>query len=198
MEGFYSKKKRIGDLLVAAGVITEEQLIQALDIQKGTNNKLGTVLIEKGFTTEDQIANALTRQLGLEQVSLKAVKIPNEIISMVRDSALLKRLVCMPYEFDPIDPMSLHVAMADPMDIYATDDLQAITGMAIQPAVATAEDIMACIDRYYGSAEAAAVAEQYTRERAQEDDTQTTVEDNADVENAPIVLLVKKLIIYLV
>jgi type IV pilus assembly protein PilB len=194
MEGFYSKKKRIGDLLVAAGVITEEQLIQALDIQKGTNSKLGAVLIEKGFTTEDQIANALTRQLGLEQVSLKAVKIPNEIIAMVRDSALLKRLVCMPYEFDPIDPMSLHVAMADPMDIYATDDLQAITGMTIQPAVATAEDIMACIDRYYGSAEAAAVAEQYTRERAADDDTQTAVEENADVENAPIVLLVKKLI----
>lgn len=195
MEGFYNKKKRIGDILIDAGFITEEQVTKALEHQKETKLKLGATLVEMGFVTEEQIATCLTKQLGFELVSLKGVKIPNEIIAMFKDSSILKKNACMPFEFDPIDPTALHVAMADPMDIYAVDDIQAITGLSVSPAVATSEDIFACIDRYFGSAEAAAVAEQYARERAEE---AGIVEEehaaDAEVDNAPIVLLVKKLI----
>jgi len=85
--------------------------------------------------------------------------------------------------------------MADPLDIYAVDDLSAVTGMQIEPAVAISEDIKATIDRYYGSQEAFAAAEQYTKERALESHReQGDAANREDVENAPIVTLVRTLI----
>ncbi len=195
MEGYYRKKKRIGDLLVDAHVITEDQLIQALEHQKETKQRLGNVLLEMQFTNEQEIATALTKQLGLDFVNLKSTRIQPDIVSMIKDSTILKKYVCMPFEFSQYDSMMLRVAMADPMDIYASDDLSAITGLQIEPAVATAEDIMACIDRYYGNAETRAVAEQYAKERAAEARVEEEdLSSGGDVDNAPIVLLVKKLI----
>jgi len=194
MDGFYGKKKRIGDLLVAAGVISEDQLIEALEYQKGTQKRLGNTLIELQFTAEPEIAKALTTQLGLDFVILKSIRIPQEVISRVRDSAILKKYTCMPFAISEFDKMILKVAMVDPLDIYAIDDLSAVTGMQIEPAVAIAEDIRATIDRYYGSAEAFAAAEQYTKERSLENPKEQTNESREDVENAPIVTLVRTLI----
>lgn len=195
MDGFYGKKKRIGDLLVAAGVINEDQLMEALEYQKGTQKRLGNTLIELQFTTEQEIAKALTTQLGLDFVILKSLRIPQEVISRVRDSAILKKYTCMPFAISEFDKMVLRVAMVDPLDIYAVDDLSAVTGMQIEPAVAISEDIKATIDRYYGSQEAFAAAEQYTKERALESHREQGAENNReDVENAPIVTLVRTLI----
>jgi len=195
MDGFYGKKKRIGDLLVAAGVISEDQLMEALEYQKGTQKRLGNTLIELQFTTEQEIAKALTTQLGLDFVILKSLRIPQEVLSRVRDSAILKKYTCMPFAISEFDKMVLRVAMADPLDIYAVDDLSAVTGMQIEPAVAISEDIKATIDRYYGSQEAFAAAEQYTKERALESHReQGDAANREDVENAPIVTLVRTLI----
>ena len=195
MDGFYGKKKRIGDLLVAAGVINEDQLMEALEYQKGTQKRLGNTLIELQFTTEQEIAKALTTQLGLEFVILKSIRISQEVISRIRDSAILKKYVCMPFAISELDKMVLKVAMVDPLDIYAIDDLSAVTGMQIEPAVAISEDIKATIDRYYGSQEAFAAAEQYTKERALELQKEQGNENNReDIENAPIVTLVRTLI----
>lgn len=195
MEGFFKKKKRIGDLLVDAKVITEEQLKRALEKQKETKQRLGNVLMEMQYTTEKEIATALTKQLGLEFVVLKGLKIPSEIINKIKDSNVLKHYQCIPFDYSMVDSQAIRVAMSDPLDIYATDDITAITGMQVEPCVATPEDIMTCIDRYFGSAEAQAVAEQYAKERAleePEDDEEEQI--NGNVENAPIVQLVKKLI----
>ena len=195
MDGFYGKKKRIGDLLVAAGVISEDQLMEALEFQKGTQKRLGNTLIELQFTTEQEIAKALTTQLGLDFVILKSIRIPQEVISRIRDSAILKKYTCMPFAISEFDKMILKVAMVDPLDIYAIDDLSAVTGMQIEPAVAIAEDIRATIDRYYGSAEAFAAAEQYTKERSLENQKEQEADANREeVENAPIVTLVRTLI----
>jgi len=195
MDGFYGKKKRIGDLLVTAGVISEDQLMEALEYQKGTQKRLGNTLIELQFTTEQEIAKALTTQLGLDFVILKSLRIPQEVLSRVRDSAILKKYTCMPFAISEFDKMVLRVAMVDPLDIYAVDDLSAVTGMQIEPAVAISEDIKATIDRYYGSQEAFAAAEQYTKERALESHReQGDAANREDVENAPIVTLVRTLI----
>ena len=195
MDGFYGKKKRIGDLLVTAGVISEDQLMEALEYQKGTQKRLGNTLIELQFTTEQEIAKALTTQLGLDFVILKSLRIPQEVLSRVRDSAILKKYTCMPFAISEFDKMVLRVAMVDPLDIYAVDDLTAVTGMQIEPAVAISEDIKATIDRYYGSQEAFAAAEQYTKERALESHReQGDAANREDVENAPIVTLVRTLI----
>ncbi len=195
MEGIFRKKKRIGDLLVGEKVITEDQLMTALAKQKETGHRLGAVLLEMNFTTEREIATALTKQLGLDFVVLKGIRIAPEVISLVKDSNLLKKYNAMPFEFAAFDATMLRVAMADPMDIYAMDDISAITGMQVEPVVATPDDIIKCIDQYYGNAEAQAVAEQYARERGN-DLTEEEAEEasKTDVDNAPIVILVKKII----
>ncbi len=197
MEGFNREKKRIGDMLVAENVISEEQLRLALEKQKKSRQqKIGMVLVELGFTDENEIAKVLKKQLHLDGVNLDSVKIPQEIINLVGDSSLLKRYTVMPYEFDEFDGRCLRVAMADPMDIFAMDDLSVVTGMQIIPVVSTAAEIMATIDKYFGSAENQAVAEQYTKEREAEKVVEDAEEstNTSEVDNAPMVILVRKII----
>ena len=190
---FIKEKKRIGDMLLSEKIITEEQLQEALSRQKTGRKKLGAILVELGFTNEQQIAYTLHRQLGLDIVDLSTYRIPREILNLVPDSSILKRYAVMPFEFDPFDSKYLRVAMADPMDIIAIDDLTVLTGMQISPTIAISSEIMATIDKYYGNAETQAVADQYARERGEEDTTEDSGE-NESVENAPIVILVRKII----
>ncbi|MDE6875334.1 MAG: Flp pilus assembly complex ATPase component TadA [Lachnospiraceae bacterium] len=184
------RKKRLGDLLIDAGVITQDQLAQALDKQKQTRQKLGATLMEMNFTTEEEIAGALKEQLGMEYVDLRAIRIPQDVISLIPDSALLKKYTIMPFEFNQEHSGYLRVAMADPMDLVATDDLSIITNLQIEPVVATASDIMAAIDRYYGSAETQAVAELFNRERAERYREEEVTANDEEIQNSPIVILV--------
>lgn len=188
------RKKRLGDLLIDAGVITSEQLSQALDKQKQTRQKLGATLMEMDFTTEEEIAQALKEQLGMDFVDLRTVRVPPDVISLIPDSTILKKYTIMPFEFNQEHFGYLRVAMADPMDLVATDDLSIVTNLQIEPVVATASDIMAAIDRYYGSAETQAVAELFNRERAERYREEEMRADNEEVQNSPIVILVSSMI----
>lgn len=188
------RKKRLGDLLIDAGVITQDQLMQALDKQKQTRQKLGATLMEMNFTTEEEIAGALKEQLGMEYVDLRAIRIPQDVISLIPDSTLLKKYTIMPFEFNQEHSGYLRVAMADPMDLVATDDLSIITNLQIEPVVATASDIMAAIDRYYGSAETQAVAEMFNRERAERYREEENTANDEEIQNSPIVILVSSTI----
>ena len=156
--GFVKEKKRIGDMLIDAGKITPEDLQKALDEQKRSGTKLGNALVDMGFVTDNDIVQTLCQQLRLESVNLQAVAISRDVLSRCQDSAVLKKYVVIPYEFDAYDSKYLKLAMADPMDIIAIDDMTFITGMQISPVVASAKDIMAAIDRYYGNMETQAVA----------------------------------------
>ncbi len=191
---FVRERKRIGDILLQQNAITEDQLNIALDKQKAMHQKLGTVLVELGFISERKMARVLQNQLGLDFVELNTKMISPEILNLVTDSLVLKKYVCMPFEFDQFDSKYLKVAFADPMDIFAIDDLSYITGMQITPAIATTADIMACIDKYYGNAETQAVADQYSREVAGQEEENAAAENSEAVENAPIVILVRKII----
>lgn len=188
------RKKRLGDLLIDAGVITQEQLAQALEKQKQTHQKLGATLMEMNFTTEEEIAQALKEQLGMDFVDLRAIRIPPDVISLLTDSTILKKYTIMPFEFNHEHSGYLRVAMADPMDLVATDDLAIITNLQIEPVVATATDIMAAIDRYYGSAETQAVAELFNKERAERYREEEQAGDSEEIQNSPIVILVSSTI----
>ena len=192
--GFVKEKKRIGDMLVEAGKISQEDLQKALAEQKRTGTKLGNALVDMGFVTDNDIVQTLCQQLRLESVNLQAVAISRDVLSRCQDSAVLKKYVVIPYEFDAYDSKYLKLAMADPMDIIAIDDMTFITGMQISPVVASAKDIMAAIDRYYGNMETQAVAEAYSKERGLDNMEEAGEEVNETVENAPIVQLVKKII----
>ena len=192
--GFIKEKKRIGDMLIDAGKITQNDLMQALERQRATGGKIGNTLIDMGFITDNDIVTTLCEQLKLESVNLSAIAISKDVIGRCPDSGVLKKYVCIPYEFDAYDSKYLKLAMADPMDIVAIDDMTFITGMQISPVVASAKDIMAAIDRYYGNMETQAVAEMFKKERGLDSVEEATEEINETVENAPIVQLVKKII----
>ena len=186
------QKKRIGDLLVDAGVITQEKLEAALELQKERKQKLGILLIEEGYVTEQQIAYTLHKQMGYDIVELGKYNISTDILKLVPDVALLKRANAIPFEFDPFDSQYLRVAMSDPLDIFAIDDIQMVTGMQVSPVIATQSDIMSAIDKYYGSAENQAVADMFNQGRELEEEEEEAVDES--IENAPIVILVRRII----
>lgn len=190
----FRKKKRLGDMLIDEKVITQEQFQEILENQKGSGKKIGELVVEKGIATEDTIAEALSRQLGIELVNPNIIEIPSEVLSLI-EGHLLRKYVVLPIGYGMNNFNVLKVAMVDPMDIIAVDDLAIITGMQIEPCLSTARNITVALDKYYGNAEALGVAEQYTKEREAKFGADFDEDDMlSDVDNSPIVQLVKQMI----
>lgn len=187
------ERMRLGDLLIKQNVLTEDELKKALELQKGSGKKIGEVLVDNGFITEDMIVRALQMQLGLKVVQLTGVTIPKEVRNLVSVD-LLKKYTCIPFELDPYNANILHLAMADPMDMAAIDDISIVTNLQIEPYIATTRDILAAIDRCYGASETLDAARRFTQERAQLRGNMEETEINADVSDAPIVQLVRSLV----
>ena len=179
------KRKRLGDLLVESGLITEEQLEQALK-EKSEGQKLGDALLQKGFITEQQLIEVLEFQLGIPHVSLYQYPIDSKLMNLIpKDFA--KRNSLIPLKRDG---EKLFVAMSDPMDYFAVDDLRLTTGFQIETVIATKDDIVRAINRYYEVEESINfddIAESSSTKR-EEDVDQLTDED------APIVKLVNQLL----
>lgn len=188
------KKKRLGDMLVDAGVITDEQLGQALKKQRELGLRLGETLIELKMTDENEIAEALHQQMGLPLARIREAKLAPEIIALAPENIVRKHNV-LPFELDEENPNILRVAMSDPLDIIAIDDLSIVTNMQIDVMVATPSDIHFGIERYYGNEQVAKMADAYSKERREQQSAREKQEEgNDEVDNAPIVLLVNKII----
>ena len=187
------KKIRIGDVLVAAGAITEEQLQEGLAKQKETGRKLGNALVALGFISNDLLITVLTTQLGIDYIELKGAKIEEKVIHMVPENMVTK-YQAIPIEIDPDNPNILKVAMADPMDIMAMDDIGLVTNLQVEPMLASEEGIRNAIDKYYGSAQAMEAAEAYRQEQQNVLGGGDEEEGNEEIDNSPIVLLVKQII----
>ncbi len=187
------RKMRIGDILMAEGVITQEQLDKALESQKIKKRRLGEILVSDGYITDDIMADALCHQMGYDRANLQDSRIPDDLISMF-DVELLKKYTAIPYCYDDRNVNIIRVAMADPMDMLAIDDLSMVTNRMIDPMVATPGEIMVAIDKYYGNAEALKAANDFESERADlfADDEIEAMND--DVNNSPIVQLVNSMI----
>ena len=189
---FNRKKVRLGDLLVNSGVITQEMLEKGLALQKGSGRKLGETLVDEGIATEENIAKALSSQLHYDMVDLQTVTIEEEVLGLV-PAAVLKKYKMIPFEYATDNMNVLRVAMSDPMDMTAMDDIGIITNLRVEPVVATTRSIMLAIDRYYGQAEVNSALEEYAKEKEilleEEEDIYSE-----DVNNSPIVQLVKSMI----
>lgn len=192
---FINKKKRLGDILIDAGVINEQQLQLALSAQREKGQKLGETLIDMEYTTELEIATALHRQLNIDFVKLSDRLIDSDVTKLVGEE-ILRRNSVMPFEFKKGYPNILRVAMSNPLDFVAIDDIAIVTNLQVEPAVATSQDIAAAIDKYYGNVEALKVAQRYTQERDSlikaEQMSQEALSE--ELENAPIVVLVRSII----
>ena len=149
---FARKKLRIGDVLIRHGIINEEQLNMALDAQKGTKMKLGEALIDIGVVTDEQIAKALSEQLHLDIIDLANVVVSEDILKLIPVEVLQKHKV-IPFEYHKTNPNILRVAMSNPIDMNATDDIELITNLQVEPVVATTKGIDMALDQYFGTSD---------------------------------------------
>ncbi len=137
-------RKRLGDLLLESGLITENQLKQALE-DKTESQKLGDILLQKGFITEQQLIEVLEFQLGIPHVSLFRYPVDTTLTNLIpKEMARRHSLIALRKEGD-----KLFVAMADPMDFYAIDDLRLLTGFHIEPVIASKDEILRAINKFY-------------------------------------------------
>lgn len=192
---FLNKKLRLGDILIQQGYITEEQLKSALEKQKITKNRLGDCLVESGILTNEEIAKALNIQLGIGYVDLRGIDIPSEIISLVSGSVLRKHNV-IPIGFDDESQNTLILAMSDPLDMVAQDDIAIITNCLIEPRVSTTTAVNSALDRYFGTDEVINAAEQYSKEKRLQRTSQEALEaeEELDLNSSPIVQIVRSII----
>ncbi|MFE8696890.1 GspE/PulE family protein [Cytobacillus sp. FJAT-53684] len=137
-------RKRLGDLLVESGLITEEQLQVALK-EKDDGQRLGDALLERGYITEQQLIEVLEFQLGIPHVSLYRYPFDVKLFTIV-PKELAKRNLIIPLKKEGD---KLLVAMADPMDFFTIDDLRLSTGFHVEAAIATKDDILRAINKYY-------------------------------------------------
>lgn len=139
-------KKKLGDLLIENKVINYGQLQKALNEQKKSGERLGRVLVNLGYLTEEDISNVLEMQLGISQAKLDSTELSPEVIGLIPE-ALIRRHRVIPIKKEG---NKLTIAMVDPLNIVALDDLQIATGTIIEPAVATEKEIDAVIQKYFG------------------------------------------------
>jgi type IV pilus assembly protein PilB len=139
--------RRLGDLLVADGLLTAEQLKKALAEQKGSPEKLGSVLVRLNFVNEDQLIGFLSRQYGVPSITLGQLDIDPDVLKLVPAPIARK------YEVLPVRRMgnSLALAMADPTNVFALDDISFMTNLQVLPLVASQTAIKKAVDRNYES-----------------------------------------------
>ena len=189
-------KIRLGDCLVQKGLLTEEQLNNALQEQKNKGLKLGETVVTLGYVEENDVIDVLCDQLGIEYIDLRKIKIDEEVGKMLNEDFIRKNCL-IPIGYDQLVPNVLRVAMADPMDIVAIDDISIITNLQVDPVLSTRSQIEYQIDKLYGATKAMAAAEQYRKEREKDKaklSDASEAERQDDVDNSPIVQLVRSIL----
>lgn len=187
------EKKRLGDMLIDEGLITEEQLVKALKTAKESGKRIGESLVEGGYTTDADIMMALSRQLGIDTTSLVGVQIPDEMLSLANGSMLRKHRM-VPLEFYNGNMNVVLMAMADPMDMVAIDDFHIVTNLEVEPILALPTEIMVTLDRYFGDSDTMQAAEKYAEERKKAEAASRGEANEEDLSKSPIVQLVKTMI----
>jgi len=138
---------RLGELLTKASLITQDQLKEALKMQKETGGKLGETLIKLGFVSEEDITECLSQQFGVPSINLAHFEIDGGVIKLIPADVARK------YNILPVNKTgaTITIAMADPTNVFAMDDIKFMTGYNVEPVVASELGIKAAIDNYYGT-----------------------------------------------
>ncbi|QUH26664.1 type II secretion system ATPase GspE [Serpentinicella alkaliphila] len=184
------KNKRLGDLLVDVKSITQEQLEEALRLQKSTGEKLGEILIKGKYITEKALIEVLEFQLGIPHVILDNYYIEPEIPRLISEK-LARRHTLIPIKKDR---GKLVVAMADPLNIFALDDIKIATGFDVEPVIATRNDILNTISVYYEKETAEQALEEFQENFNIESIDDYDEEILNQIKNSPVVKLVNSII----
>ena len=193
--------RRLGDLLVVEGLITDGQLRQALTEQKGKTDKLGTILVSLGFITEEQLIGFLSRQYGIPSITLGNLDIDAETLRLV-PSHIAKK-----YEVLPVKRIggTLTLAMADPTNVFALDDVAFMTNLQILPVVAPQAAIRRALDKNYDATQTASMSEMMSEITGEPSSVEILGEDQAgqvdvfelkeSADEAPVVKLVNMVLV---
>ncbi|MGA3084680.1 MAG: ATPase, T2SS/T4P/T4SS family [Thermodesulfobacteriota bacterium] len=187
------EKKRLGDILIQAGMITPDQVAVAIEAQKKTKERLGKSLIHLGFITEENLLKTLAHQLKLNYVNLKEEKIDRSLAKLIPEKVARRHLVV------PLAQMGqvLMVAMADPLNIFALDDLAFKTGLEIEPVIASEQDILTTLETLYETSlmdRIETAPEDLQVYADEEESTEQEGEEGAVIDEGPISQLVNLII----
>ncbi|MGC8762822.1 MAG: type IV-A pilus assembly ATPase PilB [Acidobacteriota bacterium] len=186
--------ERLGEMLLKAGLITQDQLQEALALQKSNGGKLGYNLVRLGYVKEEDITSLLSEQYGVPAIHLEHFEIDEAVLKHIPADVAQKFLVI------PIERTgaTLTVAMADPSNVFALDDIRFITGYQVEPVVASEASIREAIAKYYGSShdiQLKAVMDEISKEEVadlevEEEEGEISAEDlEAASQDAPVVKL---------
>lgn len=192
---FSRNGRNIGDILVAKGKITGAQYDIALAENEKSDKPLGDCLVDINACSAEDAAEAMGELINVPFVSLQAMTLPQEIVGLVNGQVLRKHNV-IPIGYANEENSILILAMANPLDMDALDDISIITSLVVEPRIATLLDINKLLDKYFGSAEAMSAAEQYQKERESKYAAleEKAKEEEEDIASAPIVQLVRSIL----
>ena len=182
--------RRLGDLMLESGLISNKQLDEALEVQKTTKKRIGDILVEKGYVSERQLVSVLEYHFHVPFVDLSETPIQDAAINLISEN-LAKRSRLIPFS---LDDGVLSVAMADPLDLGAVEDVKRTSGKEIKVCIAMAKDIQMAIDRHYGRESAEKAVQDLNKDFSIEDLTSLEALIANDVSNAPVVRLVSSII----
>lgn len=188
----FGNRIRVGDLLVQKGYITEDQLTQALEEQQEKKGRLGEVLIGMGFISEEQFSSVICAQLGIESIDLKEQKLDEELIQLIGED-IMRKDELVPVGYDENNYNCIKVAMADPMNLGAIDDVTIVTGLEVLPFYCSSSQINIQLDKLFGKKQAMEAAEQFQAEHANEFGDEEEEKDD-EVSDAPIVKIVRTML----
>ncbi|MFZ7133857.1 MAG: GspE/PulE family protein [Eubacteriales bacterium] len=181
--------KRIGDLLLENNKITQEQLSKAIALQPIVKKKIGEILTDEGFIEEEDIIDILKKQLGIQRVHFENIYVDKDAVKSI-PYILAKKHITVPLYYDSNN--NLIVAINDPLDLIALDNLKLVTKKNIIPYIATKREIIDLIERFYNSDDAAKAVEEFNRSQSI---PKSQEEENLDqISNAPVVRLVNNII----
>lgn len=175
-------RKRLGEILVSEGLLNQRQIEQALDIQRKTSEKLGDILVTEGMVTYDEILHAIKRQLNIPLIDLDNIHIKQDVIRLIPEK-LARKYLAIPTR---LDNGKLLVTMSDPSNYFAINDLKMATGFVIEPAIASQEQVLVNIDKYYDKEKARKAAEVFQRSVVMSKNQKEKLETEMN-EDAPII-----------
>jgi type IV pilus assembly protein PilB len=181
-------KERLGDKLVSKGLINEEQLKSCLKAQKTTGKKLGEILIQNNLITQEDLATVLKEHLNLERVTLTSSNIDNDAAKLVPEN-ICKRYLIIPFK---LESNKLCLAMHDPQNREAIQDVRRISNMEVVPFISTIDEINQALNFIYASSKLDKVMDEYSN--SNKHNIQELVQEETDVNSAPIVKLVNNIL----
>jgi type IV pilus assembly protein PilB len=186
---------KLGEMLIKAGLLTPARLNEALEYQKQNGGKLGLNLVKLGFVKDEELTRILSQQYGVPSIHLPKVEVDDTVVKLIPSEVAQKYLI-MPVQRSG---STLTIAMVDPTNVFAMDDIKFMTGYNVEPVVASEVSIKEAIDRYYGSIHALelkkvmdemAHEEEQNLELLDEDEEVDLAKLEASTEEAPVVRLV--------